>query len=168
VIYGHDGQDDITARQVAYGGAGGDMLRAPVVYGGLGDDKIERADVVHYRLGDGTDTLVAGVGNTDNLSGGAGDDKYVLSASGGVVSINDSAEELNTLTFSDDVTYDSLGFQVDGSLKIRTAKGGDVRISGWEAGHSIKLFKFADGTTVSDTDIAALERTNSQIDREYR
>lgn len=120
------------------------------------------------RGGDGNDLIESTPGG-DWLMGGGGNDTYVVQLGGGIVTIDDVAEQDagNVLRFGPGINHNelrnNLRFEVDGNgghvLLIPYGDAGDVvRLTGFDprdvlASHAIERFEFADGTAV---DYAAL------------
>ncbi|MEJ2406667.1 MAG: calcium-binding protein [Candidatus Thiodiazotropha sp.] len=177
LAYGLEGDDTLRGSNVTgsentlVGGVGNDELVGGVwsqtshyggnwLFGGHGNDQLTAGTGNNNYLygGADNDTLHGGTGRNDMLYGEAGDDTYVLDTADGDVAILDGSDEFNTLRFSSDVTFDSLGIQlIDGMLILHTAVGGQTRVYDWDNGHAIKEFQFADGVTVDDAAITALD-----------
>jgi Ca2+-binding RTX toxin-like protein len=113
--------------------------------GGLDNDVISGLE--------GDDVLTGDAGN-DILIGGSGDDMYVFDRGAGKDTIEDStADAGNLLVFGQDITRDSLEFDVEVSgLRIRYGATDSVLLKGWspaggeEVVHGVE---FADGSQES-------------------
>jgi Ca2+-binding RTX toxin-like protein len=125
-----------------------DLLATPgVVTGTAGNDLLPGTS--------GNETLTGSAGN-DTLVGGAGDDTYVFNAGDGIDTIADTAApgEGNTLQFGPGITPEDLSLGL-GSLLIRVGTNGDaVHLTTLNpndvlGAHTIDLFRFADGSTLS-------------------
>ncbi len=109
----------------------------------------------------GDDTLAGGAGD-DMLEGGFGDDTYVFNLGDGVDTLADVAllGEGNRIAFGAGITPDSLSLGI-GSLLIRVGNGGDaIHLATFDPNdvygpHSIETFAFADGTTLSYSQLIA-------------
>ncbi|MEI8014006.1 MAG: putative Ig domain-containing protein [Nitrospira sp.] len=146
------GQDDA---DMLFGDAGADTLR-----GGLGNDTLAGDAGEDVLLGDaGDDTLIGGEG-VDVLAGGAGADTYVFNLGDGIDTIQDTAGEGNRLVFGASITEQDITLGI-GSLLIRVGANGDaIHILGFDPANpsaptGIDRFEFADGTTLTHTDLIA-------------
>ncbi len=129
------------------------VMMGSTLYGTSGND---------YLIGRyGYDTIIGGTGN-DTLAGGAGDDTYVYNSGDGSDTIDDtvSGTEGNTLSFGTGITSGDLTLTV-GSLDILIGNtGGVIHINNFDPNdvygpHAIDLFKFADGTTLTYSQLLA-------------
>jgi Ca2+-binding RTX toxin-like protein len=129
---------------------------------GAGDDVIDALggnDVVD--TGAGNDTITGGLGN-DQLTGGTGDDTYIFNVGDGVDTITDTAAagEGNTVEFGAGISSTDLSLGV-GSLLIRVGANGDaIHLTPFDPNdalgtHAIETFRFADGTTLSYSQLLA-------------
>jgi len=125
-----------------------DLLVTPgVVTGTAGNDLLPGTSE--------NETLTGGSGN-DTLVGGAGDDTYVFNVGDGIDTIADTAAlgEGNTLQFGQGIAPGDLTLGL-GSLLIRVGTNGDaVHLTTLNpndvlGAHTIDLFRFADGSTLS-------------------
>ena len=125
-----------------------DLLSTPgVVTGTAGNDLLPGTS--------GNETLTGSAGN-DTLVGGAGDDTYVFNVGDGIDTIVDTAVsgEGNTLQFGPGIAPGDLSLGL-GSLLIRVGTNGDaVHLTTLNpndvlGAHTIDLFRFADGSTLS-------------------
>jgi len=149
LLFGQDGTDSLA------GDAGNDELQ-----GGNGTDSMiggEGDDQLFGQAGD--DTLMGGAGS-DVLAGGTGADTYVFNLGDGVETIQDTTGEGNRLVFGAGISSTDLSLGL-GSLLIRVGAGGDaIHIEGFDANNpttptGIELFEFADGTTLTHTELVA-------------
>ena len=139
---GTNGDDTITT------GAGNDVVDA------LGGN-----DIVD--TGSGNDTITGGTG-IDQLTGGTGDDTYIFNAGDGVDTITDTAApgEGNTVEFGTGISSTDLTLGL-GSLLIRVGTNGDaIHLTPLDPNdalgpHAIETFRFADGTTLSYSQLVA-------------
>ena len=137
-----NGDDTITT------GAGNDVVDA------LGGN-----DIVD--TGAGNDTITGGTGN-DQLTGGTGDDTYIYNLGDGVDTITDTAApgEGNTMAFGTGISSTDLTLGL-GSLLIRVGTNGDaIHLTPFDPNdalgtHAIETFRFADGTTLSYSQLVA-------------
>ena len=129
---------------------------------GVGDDVVDALggnDVVD--TGAGNDTITGGLGN-DQLTGGTGNDTYLFNAGDGVDTITDTAVEGdgNTIEFGAGITPTDLTLGI-GSLLIRVGATGDaIHLTPFDpndalGAHAIETFRFADGTTLSYSQLLA-------------
>ncbi|MDD5387563.1 MAG: calcium-binding protein, partial [Sulfuricurvum sp.] len=140
--------------------AGNDTLitgdGADTVSGGDGNDTI---------LGNkGNDTLSGGKG-ADTLKGGTGNDTYIFNRGDGSDNVFDDLGT-DTLKFGDGITKDDLIFKQQGNnLIIGLAEvnktidqlSDAITITDWfKSNTNIELLKFADGSSMSQSDIAGL------------
>jgi len=129
---------------------------------GLGDDVVDALagnDVVD--TGAGNDTITGGLGN-DQLTGGTDNDTYLFNAGDGVDTITDTAVagDGNTVEFGTGITPTDLTLGI-GSLLIRVGATGDaIHLTPFDpndalGAHAIETFRFADGTTLSYSQLLA-------------
>lgn len=129
---------------------------------GPGDDVVDALggnDVVD--TGAGNDTITGGLGN-DQLTGGTGNDTYLFNAGDGVDTITDTAVagEGNMVEFGSGISSTDLSLGV-GSLLIRVGANGDaIHLTPFDPNdalsvHAIETFRFADGTTLSYSQLLA-------------
>ena len=111
--------------------------------------------------GAGNDTINGGTGN-DQLTGGTGDDTYLFNSGDGVDTITDTAVpgEGNAVEFGPGITPTDVSLGV-GSLLIRVGANGDaIHLNPFNpadalGAHAIDTFRFADGTTLSYSQLMA-------------
>jgi Ca2+-binding RTX toxin-like protein len=129
---------------------------------GLGDDVVDALagnDVVD--TGAGNDTITGGIGN-DQLTGGTGNDTYHFNVGDGVDTITDMAVagDGNMVEFGTGIMPTDLTLGV-GSLLIRVGTNGDaIHLTPFDpndalGAHAIESFRFADGTTLSYSQLLA-------------
>jgi Ca2+-binding RTX toxin-like protein len=146
------GQDDA---DMLFGEDGADALQ-----GGLGNDFLAGDAGDDVLLGEaGDDTLIGGAG-VDTLIGGLGADTYVFNLGDGIDSIQDTVGEGNRLVFGAGIAAQDITLGI-GSLLLRVGSNGDaIHIQGFDpsnpsASTGIDRFEFADGTTLTHTDLIA-------------
>ncbi|WP_143519234.1 calcium-binding protein [Pseudomonas sp. QTF5] len=171
------------------GGAGNDTL-----YGGDGNDLLQGGGGLDYLWGDtGDDTLVAGnsqsgsflfgeagddildarnlsnTGGYVNLSGGSGNDTYLVDGSGDItISDSNTLGEINTIQFAAGINPADLlfvrpadSFNPSGNIVIEFANGHRLFIGSMGLpypqdtgeGSGVQVFRFADGTEWNRTEI---------------
>ncbi len=146
------GQDDA---DTLFGDAGADELR-----GGLGNDFLAGDAGDDVLLGEAGDDTLVGCAGVDVLAGGAGADTYVFNLGDGIDSIQDTTGEGNRLVFGAGITDQDITLGI-GSLLLRVGTNGDaIHIQGFDPANSsgptgIDRFEFADGTTLTHTDLIA-------------
>ena len=173
---GGDGDDELqggVGADMLSGGAGNDVLfgqddadtlfgdeNSDELQGGLGNDFLAGDAGDDMLLGEaGDDTLIGGTG-VDVLIGGAGADTYVFNLDDGIDTIQDTAGEGNRLLFGAGITYQDITLGI-GSLLVRVGSQGDaIHIQGFDPANpsvptGIDRFEFADGTTLTHTDLIA-------------
>ena len=160
VLHGEDGDD------VAWGESGDDQLA-----GGSGADQLQGGDGHDQLQGDAGNDVLFGQDGNDTLSGGTGKD-YLLGGAGNdtyrIDNFTDDdviidAEGVNTIEFGEGITLDQLAFRraIDGTgnnryVSIESGGGtGRVIVTGGMDG-AIAQYKFADGSTLSATQVATL------------
>lgn len=128
VVYGYDGDDQITAgigNDLVDGGAGNDKIHAGAgdneVYGGDGNDTINaNGGNDHVEGGDGNDVINAGDGN-NFVSGDGGNDQISTGAGDDVIDGGDGNDVINS---GDAVFFDYVDGG-DGADTITTGNGHD-------------------------------------------
>jgi len=154
---GTDLLDGGEGNDVLQGGGGNDQL-----VGGAGDDVLYGELAANAATAAGSDVLEGGTGS-DSLNGGMGSDTYVFNFGDGTDTIVDIGGEGNRLVFGDGIGSESVSLEVESgdTLVVRTGSAGDaVRISGFGVNapadpHPIESFQFADGTTLTYSELAA-------------
>ena len=152
VIFGNGGVDQLS------GGSGDDVMRGgtgdDVLTGGTGNDSLEGEA--------GNDVLNGGIGD-DQLLGGAGNDTYQFNLGDGIDSISDSMDvaEPNRVLFGPGITSSSITLTTNfGQILVRPGlafEGVTIGADGSDAlgFHAVDLFQFADGTSVTYTELVA-------------
>jgi Ca2+-binding RTX toxin-like protein len=117
--------------------------------GGAGDDRLVGFD-------NRDDTLSGGAG-TDALEGGLGNDLYRFGIGDGRDNIFDKGG-IDTVVFGAGITLDNVSFRnVEGNLLISVGADQLAILSGYHA-QPVESFVFADGTTLSITQVRGLIR----------
>lgn len=159
-IFGQEGDDEL------FGSDGDDGLRGDdgddLIDGGLGDDILVGDADGQIGGSGGNDIVVGGVGN-DTLVGGGGQDTYRFESGDGADVIVEGAGEGNRLVFGAGISPGSVIASVGPaeSLILRTGGSGDaIQIvnfgtSSPVGSHPIDSFEFADGTTLTYSELAA-------------
>ncbi len=158
-----------------YGGLGNDTISTgsgnDTVYGEAGNDSIIGSfsnDKLNGNAGDdtmdgyaGSDTLSGGEGD-DYLNGGAGNDTYLFNKGDGQDIIydfyinNDYNAGNDTLKFGTGITQDDLsytGSDFDIIIDFKNSTDQIILIEQAKSNHRIEAFEFADGSTLSYSDI---------------
>jgi Ca2+-binding RTX toxin-like protein len=148
-----------SAGETVFGLGGDDFLDGKggddQLFGGTGADTLW-ADA-------GTDTLTGGLGN-DHLDGSAGSDIYVYNRGDGDDVIADyrwyDSNDSDRIVFTDIASNEVAVSRADGGSDLLLIVGGATPGSIWvndhfQSGHSIELFEFADGVTMTLADMAA-------------
>ncbi len=178
-LLGEEGDDELqggTDQDLLVGGGGQDRL-----FGQADDDQLVGEAGDDLLVGDaGDDQLVGGAG-ADQLSGGAGDDRmeggvgddlfeggvgtdtYVFNLGDGVDTITDLVGEGNCVRFGSGISAESIRLEkgTGDTLVLRVGRTDDaVQIVGYgidnPAGpHPIDHFEFADGTTMTYSQLVA-------------
>jgi VCBS repeat-containing protein len=121
--------------------------------------------------GDGNDTILSGRGNdilsggkgTDTLKGGTGNDTYTFNRGDGADTIFDELGT-DTLSFGEAITKDDLIFKQKGyDLIVMLKESGKtagqltdiITLTNWFSDNPVETFSFADGSTWSNSEIAA-------------
>ena len=121
--------------------------------------------------GDGNDMILTSKGNdtlsgekgADTLKGGAGNDIYIFNRGDGADTIFDELGN-DTLSFGDGITKDDLIFKQKGFDLIVMLKEVDktagqltdtITLTKWFSDNPVETFSFADGSTWSNSEIAA-------------
>ncbi len=158
-IHGEEGNDSLcglTGYDILNGGPGDDVL-----YGNSGDDLLMGDSGSDKLFGENDNDILDGGPGDDQLSGGPGDDTYLFQLDVGY----DTIMELNgndTIQLGEGITLDSLEFSasldVSNNLIVGIKEtGATVRLNGFFDGStSMITFIFADGTTLTDTDVRHL------------
>lgn len=147
-LNGEDGNDIILGgadNDTLWGGAGSDYLD-----GGIGADEIQG--------GTGDDILIGGAGN-DTLYGGDGKDTYIYNVGDGIDTIYDTTADNNIIRFGAGVNKDNITLHL-GSLMLDLGNGDAIHIGNFDQNDvfnssSISSFEFADGSTLSTTELLA-------------
>ena len=167
IIDGGDGNDYLIGQggsDILYGGIDNDKLwgdddeaKLPVAYhgndflfGGAGKDELMG--------GAGNDYLEGGTGD-DTLWGGAGNDVYFFNVGDGVDTLYDNKGEKNIIRFGAGVDASKIKLRI-GSLMLDLGDGDAVHIGDFNQNDvfnssSIGSFEFADGSTLSTTELLA-------------
>ncbi|MDO9190961.1 MAG: calcium-binding protein, partial [Sulfurimicrobium sp.] len=128
--------DDVAAYAMSAPTTGGDSLQ--------GSDRPE---------------IIDGLGGSDYVAGGLGDDRYVFKPGYGQLTINDSDGNSDALIFGDGIAPDDLTVRRDYDSLILEVTGTEDRVrvesqfSSWNTGNRIERFVFADGTEWNISDV---------------
>ncbi|MDE1464081.1 calcium-binding protein [Spartinivicinus poritis] len=166
VLYGDRGNNEIDGLggdDEIYGGEGSDTLK-----GGDGNDTLHAADSYHDRA---PNTLIGGKGN-DTLYGSYGEETYIYNLGDGQDRIIETSRNQvfgglptsdDKLVFGEGVSATDLSFIREGyDLAVYHKNGSDqITIQDWfvryggnaPAYFTIKSFEFADGSTLSDSQV---------------
>lgn len=161
VIFGEAGNDKLTGGEgndVILGGAGQDLIGGDGATGN-GNDYLDGGaedDIISGDAGD--DIIIGGTGN-DTLYGGAGNDTYIYNVGDGIDTIYDNIGEHNILRFGAGVNSSDIHLNL-GSLMLDLGNGDEIHIANFDRNDvfnssSIGSFEFADGTTLSTTELLA-------------
>ena len=167
IIDGGEGDDSLYGQgkdDIIFGGIGNDTIwgdddeaNLPVanhgkdfLFGGAGKDQLVG--------GGGDDYLEGGIEN-DTIWGGAGNDVYFFNLGDGVDTLYDNLAEKNILRFGAGVDGSKIKLGL-GSLKLDLGNGDAIHIGDFDQNDvfnssSISSFEFADGTTLSTTELLA-------------
>ncbi|MDD3595660.1 calcium-binding protein [Sulfuricurvum sp.] len=162
-VDGLAGNDTVTTGSgddTIYGGAGNDTISSgagsDTIDGGSGNDKLYG--------GLGNDTIIGGTGE-DVLNGGEGNDIYRFNRGDGKDTLNDSAGN-DAIVFGAGITVDDVRFEQDNfDLRIALNESNKtfdelsdvIFIKDWfKTNTNIETIKFADGSTLSATQIATI------------
>ncbi|WP_333804286.1 calcium-binding protein [Sulfurospirillum sp.] len=176
-----DGNDTIitgSGADIIDGGSGNDTITsgsgADKIIGGLGDDVInaeggddvlfgnEGADIL--QAGSGEDTLTGGTGD-DSLYGGLGNDTYIFNKGDGKDRLSDEGG-VDAISFGTGIAKENLIFKQVGydlvvavkeAGKTFSSLGDKLTISNYfKDTNTIETLKFADGTQMTNSEVAAL------------
>jgi Ca2+-binding RTX toxin-like protein len=167
VVFGEAGDDVLqgnSGNDILLGGAGRDRLYGDVrdnagtppapghdyLDGGAEDDILDGNE--------GDDILIGGAGN-DTLNGGAGRDIYIFNRNDGKDTVNDTRADGNILRFGEGVRSSDITLNL-GSLLLNLGNGDEIHIADFDQtdvfnSSSISSFEFADGTTLTTTELLA-------------
>jgi Ca2+-binding RTX toxin-like protein len=156
VLWGYDGNDTIT------GGVGNDTIIGVsgnnVLTGGMGNSTIEG--------GTGADTIEGGDG-INLLWGGSGSETFLFNIGDGSSTITESTAGAgtDTLVFGDGIAASDLSFSHAGGsndllIQLGGASDSTIVVAGFftasSTQHQIGSFVFADGTSLTNSQVAAL------------
>jgi Ca2+-binding RTX toxin-like protein len=174
IVFGETGNDTLsggTDNDVVMGGNGNDVLwgdETPI-HADLpqGDDYLDGGADNDILFGEGGgDILIGGTGN-DYMDGGKGQDVYIYNKGDGVDTIKDSKADRNILRFGAGVDKNNIELRL-GSLMLDLGNGDQIHIDNENQAYangfdrndvfnssSISSFEFADGTTLTTSDLLA-------------
>ncbi|SNZ20473.1 calcium-binding protein, partial [Cohaesibacter gelatinilyticus] len=112
------------------------------------------------------DSISGGLGD-DTLSGGAGNDNYYYSAGDDVI-VETADNGFDQLVFSSGISAGDIEYAIDplntNDLLLKLSNGNQIRLQNQMVDGGVEAVLFADGTTVSRTEIAAFASQSSQTD----
>ena len=145
-LSGGEGNDILAGDEGAENPDGGD---ADILEGGAGVDAL---------FGQGGNDRLAGGRDGDELQGGAGDDTYVFNTGDGQDTLVDDSGN-NVIEFGTGISKESISASYDrmtGHLAIYFGAGTDsVTIANGFSGGTISRYRFADGSTMTHTELMA-------------
>jgi len=147
-LFGEDGND------IILGGGNNDLL-----LGGIGSDYLDGGDGNDELQGGADDDILIGGAGNDTLYGGDGKDTYIFNAGDGIDTIYDTTADNNIIRFGAGVNKDNITLHL-GSLMLDLGNGDAIHIGDFDQtdvfnSSSIGSFEFADGTTLSTTELLA-------------
>ncbi len=169
-LLGGDGDDQLQGAEgddQLEGGSGNDTL-----LGGLGNDVLDGGDGVDtVEGGIGNDTLSGGTGIGDTLIGGTGNDTYLWAQGDGDTLINNEdgvSTSVDRLVFASGIALTDITIRrnerdllLAHSTSNETITVSNFFIDDGNGDFAIDLIEFADGTTVSRTEIVDLVQVST-------
>jgi len=157
VMFGEQGDDQLfgeDGNDIILGGGNNDLLS-----GGVGNDYLDGGDGNDELQGGADDDILIGGTGNDTLYGGDGKDTYIFNAGDGIDTIYDTTADNNIIRFGAGVNKDNITLHL-GSLMLDLGNGDAIHIGNFDQNDvfnssSIGSFEFADGTTLSTTELLA-------------